>query len=111
MCRVANNVRRKDTSGHDSFRQRLGVIGDCQSREPADDREAFFYFRWVAGGGFVDDDLRDRAIKLTPPIRPPLFLRGLLVAGHNHVTAWTSDQVADERRFQVDRFHGDLSFG
>ena len=62
------------------------------------------HFRWIADGGFVDDDLGDRALKLAPSIRPP-FLRGLLVPRDNYVTTGTSDQVADERCFQVDRFH------
>src|SRR5438132_1812143 len=108
VCSVANDVRRKDTSSHDGLRQRIGVIGDRQSRQPFDDREPLLNFRRIADRGLVDDDLGDRAVKLATSIRPP-FLCGLLVACDNYVATGTSDQVADERRFQVDRFHTDPS--
>ncbi len=54
--------------------------------------------------GFVDDDLRNRALKFVTPICPP-FLCGLLMPRDYHVTTGTSDQVADKRCFQVHRFH------
>src|SRR5436305_1278901 len=43
-------------------------------------------------------------VPVFPSIRPP-SLCGLLAPRDNHVTTWMSDQVADERCFQVDRFH------
>ena len=54
--------------------------------------------------GFVNDDLGDRALKLAASIRPPV-LSGLLVPRDNHVTTGTSDQVANECCFQINRFH------
>src|SRR6516162_1521638 len=38
MGSVANEVRRKDAGSHDCLRQRIGVLGDRQRRQPADDR-------------------------------------------------------------------------
>src|SRR5712692_1259354 len=108
VCSVANDVRRKNTSSHDGLRQRIGVIGDRQSRQPADDCEPLLNFRRIADRGLIDDDLGDRTLKLAPSIRPPV-LGGLLVPRDNHVATWTSNQVADERGFQVDRFHADPS--
>src|SRR6266581_4407650 len=93
VCSVANDVRRKDTSSHDGLGQRIGVIGDRQSRQPADDREPLLYLRGIADRGFVNDDLGNRALKPAPPVGPP-FLRGLLVPRDNDITTGSSDQVA-----------------
>src|SRR4051812_13508029 len=108
MCGVRESVRRKDAGSHDSPSQRFSGFRDLKGRQAADDRESLLYFRWIADGGFVNDDLGDRALKLATSIRPP-FLRGLLVARDNYVTTGTSHQVADERRFQVNRFHAHSS--
>ena len=108
MRGVTNGVLRKHPSSHDSPSQRFSGFRDIKGRQAADDRESLLHLRWIADRGFVDDDLRDRALKLATPIRPP-FLCRLLVARDNYVMAGTSDQVADERSFQLDRFHADPS--
>src|SRR6266571_7286650 len=47
-CYSPGDLRRKDASSHDGLRQRIGVIGDRQSRQPADDREPLLNFRRIA---------------------------------------------------------------
>src|SRR4051812_7441586 len=104
MGGVRKSVQRKDAGSHDGLRQGLGVLRDIKGRQASDDRESLLYFRGIADRGFVNDDLGDRALKLATSIRPP-FLCGVLMPRDNYVTTGTSHQVADERCFQVDRFH------
>src|SRR5437660_1338259 len=66
--------------------------------------QSSLYLCGVADRSFVDNHLRNPALKLATPIRPP-FLGDLLVAGDNQVTAGTSDQIANKCCFQVYRFH------
>jgi hypothetical protein len=103
-------VRRQDAGSHDRLSQRFSGFRDVKGRQAANDRESLLYFRGIADGSFVDDDLGDRTLKLAASIRPP-FLCRLLVPRDNYVTTGTCDQIADERCFQVDRFHADPSRG
>jgi hypothetical protein len=48
MCGIRKSVRRKDARSHDGLRQRLGVFGDLEGRQTADDRESLFYFCGIA---------------------------------------------------------------
>jgi hypothetical protein len=107
---ITNGMRRKYASCHDGLGQRFGVLRDFESRQAANDCESLLNLRWITRRGFVDDDLGDAILKLAPSIRPPL-LRRLLVRSDKQVTTGTSDQVADERCFQVHRFHADPSRG
>ena len=99
-------MRWKHTRSHDGGRQGLCVFRHLKGRQAGNDCEPLLHLRGIADGGFVDDDLGHRAVKLASPICPPI-LGGLLVPRDNHIATRTSDQVADERSFQVHRFHAD----
>src|SRR5258708_924038 len=92
---VANDMRRMDAGSHNTLGQGRGVRRDIKSRQAADDCEPLLYLCGVADRSFADNHLRNPALKLAMPIRPP-FLGDLLVAGTNQVAAGTSDQIANK---------------
>jgi hypothetical protein len=110
MRRIANGTRRKQAAGHDGLRQRLGFFRDFENLQVADHSQSLLDLCRVTDGGFIDDHLRDVAVKGSSPFRLPI-LRRLLVSGNNKVAARTSYQVTDERRFQVNGFHAHSSAG
>src|ERR1043166_9445771 len=104
MGSVGKSVGRKNPGSHDGPGSPPRVLRGLKGRQATDDCQSFLYFRWIADRGLINNHLRDRAFELAAPIRPP-FLRGPLVPGDNYVTTWAGDQVANERRFQINRFH------
>ena len=97
---VTSGVLRQYAGSHYGLGQQFGVLRDLKNRQTSKDCESLLHLRCIAGRGFVDDDLGDAVLKLAPSICPP-FLGRLLVRSDEQATTGASDQIADERRFQV----------
>ena len=102
--RITSRLFRKYAGIQDRFCQILGIRRGRQHIERFDDLEPLVDLGLVADRDFVDDNRRNNTPKLVSTQLPPLP-RQLLMCRDDQIARGDRNEVADERGFEIDRFH------
>lgn len=102
---IRRRFGRKGERGNESRRQIAGLIGDVEQGKVMESRQPFASGLYVAGAGFIQNELGDVDVEVVTPGLPP-FPGDLLMTSPNEISAGPCRQVARHGRFQVElRFH------